>query len=200
MQLVFTEQELPATFNPGRRMTDDEYYDFCMANPDLHLERTAEGEIVIVPPAGGESDFQSTEVIIQLGGWAKTDGRGRTFGMSSMFILPTGAAFSPDAAWVSHERLAKMPKEQRRRFMPVCPQFVVEVMSPSDRIPKAKAKMEEWLRGGVELAWLIDGDASTVYIYRAGRDVEKCTGITTLAGEGSIAGFTLDLTEIWAGL
>src|SRR5712691_9860025 len=135
MQVVLPEHALPAklTLNPELRMNDDAYYAFCMANPDLWLERTAQGEIIIVPPAGIESDYRSTEVSGQLTVWAKKDGRGKAFGPTAEFILPTGAAYCPDAAWVSNKRLAKLTKEQRRKFPPLCPEFVAEVLSPSDR-------------------------------------------------------------------
>jgi Uma2 family endonuclease len=203
MQVVLPEQALPAklTLNPELRMSDDEYFDFCMANPDVRFERTAQGEIVIVPPAGGESDYQCLELGAQLRNWARHDGRGKAFGATTEFILHTGAALSPDAAWVSKGRLSKLPKSQLRKFLPVCPEFVVEVMSPSDRLKPAIEKMQDWMRGGVELAWLIDGDSQTVYIFRAGAsEAEKRTGIATLGGEGPVAGFELDLTDIWAGL
>src|ERR1700746_64134 len=170
MQVVLPEQALPAklTLNPELRMNDDEYYAFCVANKDVRFERTAQGEIIIVPPAGGESDHQSLDAGAQLQGWAKRDGRGKAFGSSVEFILPTGAALSPDAAWVSNHRLAQLSKEQRRKFPPVCPEFVIEVMSPSDRLRNAQKKMEEWIRAGVELAWLIFPDEESVYVYRAG--------------------------------
>ena len=194
MQVVLPEQALPAklTLNPELRMTDDEYYNFCMANGNVRFERTAQGEIIIVPPAGGESDFQSVEVIWQLRDWAKRDGRGRTFGSSVEFILPSGAAYSPDAAWVSKERLAQLTKEQKRKFPRLCPEFVVEVMSPSDRLKTAQAKMDDWMSNGVQLSWLIDGDNETVYIYRSGESaVETRVGISRLAGEGPVEGFEL---------
>jgi Uma2 family endonuclease len=203
MQVVLPEQALPAklTLNPELEMSDDQYYDFCMANPKLRFERTAQREIIIVPPAGYELDYQSLDVGSQLRAWAKRDGRGKSSGPTAEFILPTGAAFSPDAAWVSNRRLSQLSREQLRKFPRVCPEFVIEVMSPSDRLKAAKSKMEEWIRGGVDLGWLIHGDNKTVYIYRAGKnDAEKRTGITTLSGEGPVAGFELDLTDVWAGL
>jgi Uma2 family endonuclease len=202
MHVVLPEDALPATLklNPELRMSDDEYYEFCMANSNLRLERTAQGEIVIVPPAGGESDYRNTTISGQLAPWARRDGLGKAFGPSAEFILPTGAALSPDASWVSNDRISNLSKEQRRKFLPVCPEFVIEVMSPSDRLKAAKEKMEEWMRAGVDLGWLIHGDEQTVYIYCVGRKAEKRTGITKLAGEGPVAGFDLDLTDIWAGL
>src|SRR5207249_9292572 len=137
---------------------DDEYYEFCLANPDLRCERTPQGEIIIVPPAGWESDYQGFEDGAELRTWARRDGRGKAFGSTAEFILPTGAALAPDAAWVSNRRIAQVPKPQRRKFPRVCPEFVIEVMSPSDRLRAAKEKMEEWIRAGVELAWLIHPD------------------------------------------
>jgi Uma2 family endonuclease len=203
MQVVLPEEALPAKLilNPDLRMNDDEYYDFCMANPDVGFERTAQGEIIIVPPAGGESDYRNADLLIQLGIWTKRDGRGKAFGPSVEFFLPTGAAYSPDAAWVSNERLARLTKEQKRKFPRLCPEFVAELMSPSDRLKTAQNKMADWMANGVELSWLIDGDKQTVYIYRAGRsDAEKRTGILKLSGEGPLAEFELDLTESWIGL
>jgi Uma2 family endonuclease len=203
MHVVLPEQALPAklTLNPELRMNEDEYFEFCMANPDVCFERTAQGEIIIVPPAGGESDYRNTTVLGRLEPWARRDGRGKAFGPNAEFILPTGAALSPDAAWVSNDRIAQLSKEQRRKFLPVCPEFVIEVMSPSDRLKTAQEKMEEWIRAGVQLAWLIHGDEKTVYVYRAGQSgAETRAGILSIAGEGSVAGFELDLADIWAGL
>ncbi len=204
MRLVLPEEALPAklALNPQARMSDDEYYyAFCMANPDVHFERSAKGEITIVPPAGGESDYRSVEIAGPLWSWAKRDGRGKAFGSSIEFLLPNGAALSPDAAWVSNEKLSHLTKEQRRKFPPVRPEFVVEVMSPSDRLKTAKNKMTAWMAAGVELGWLVDADHETVYVYRAGQaEPERLKGITTLMGDGPLAGFKINLTDVWAGL
>jgi Uma2 family endonuclease len=203
VQLVFPNGLLPAklTLNPELRMSDDEFYNFCMVNPGVHFERTNQGEIFIVPPAGGESSNQSGEAFRQLANWARRDRHGRTFDASVAFVLPTTAILSPDAAWVSNTRLSALSKDQLRKFPPVCPELIVEIMSPSDRLKSTQEKMLEWMRAGVELAWLIDPDAKTVYIYRAGSDEpEQSTGISKLSAEGPVAGFELDLTDIWAGL
>lgn len=203
MQVVIAEESLPAklTLNPDAPMSDDDFYAFCMANPDARFERTAQGEIVIVPPAGGESDHRGTEASGELRQWAKRDGRGKTFGSSIAFLLPNGATLSPDAAWVSKERLSRLTREKRRKFLPVCPEFVIEVMSPSDRLPAAQRKMEDWIANGAELGWLIDGDNRTAYVYRAGRSApEVFTGVAELRGEGPVAGLVMEMRDIWAGL
>jgi Uma2 family endonuclease len=203
MQVDFPDKAFPLRLSPhpARPITDAEYYTFCMANPDLRIERTAQGELLIVPPSGGESDYQCVEVILQLGWWAKRAGRGKTFGSNAEFMLPTGAALSPDAAWVSNHRLAEFSRSQLRKFPPLCPEFVIEVMSPSDRLRAVREKMHEWMRAGVELAWLIYPDKKTIYIYRAGQsEPETRIDILTIAGEGPVEGFELDLTAIWAGL
>ncbi len=200
-----TRVELPQDALPARLlldvpMSDEEYYAFCAANPDVRFERSAEGEIIIVPPAGFESDNRNADVVGQLQEWAKRESRGKVAGPSAEFFLPTGAAFSPDAAWISDARLAAVPRSELRRFPHAAPEFVVEVMSPSDRLKRATEKMREWIRGGVELAWLIDADQKTIYVFRPGAEPEKLTGIEKIRGEGPVAGFELDLKDIWAGL
>jgi Uma2 family endonuclease len=202
MQIALPELHSPATLilDPENGLSEEDYLAFCDANPDLRLERTAKGEIVIVPPAGGESDYRCVEVIGQLRDWAKSTRRGKAFGSSVEFLLRDGAALSPDAAWVSNARLSSLSKAQRRQFPRVCPEFVVEVLSPSDRLPAAQRKMNDWLANGVEVGWLIDGDARCVYVYRQGCEARVLTGIDQLAGEGPLAGFVLELAEIWEGL
>ena len=184
----------------GREYSDREYLDFCEANPDLRVERNAEGEIIIVPPAGGESDYRNANAARQLGNWAMKNGGGKAFGSSVQFFLPDGSALSPDAAWVSNDALSRLSHQQRREFLRLCPEFVVEVRSPSDRLTRAKAKMEQWIANGVQLAWLIDGDAEMVYIYQKDQPVETRKGILKLAGKGPVKGFTLQLRTIWDGL
>jgi Uma2 family endonuclease len=182
------------------KFSDEEYWAFCEANRDLHVERTAEGEIVVAPPAGGESDYRNTKVGSQLDRWAEEDGRGKAFGPSAQFFLPDGSGFSPDVSWVANESLSRLTKQQRKKFLRLTPEFVVEVLSPPDNPKEAKEKMERWIDSGVELAWLIDGDAETVCIYRKGRAPKTRRHIQELAGEGPAAGFVLKLAPIWRGL
>jgi Uma2 family endonuclease len=182
------------------KFSDEDYWAFCLANPDLRVERTAEGEIVIVPPAGGESDNRSAEVVTDLTVWARKDGRGKAFGPSVQFFLPDGSGLSPDAAWVSNESLSRLTKQERKKFLRLSPEFVVEVLSPSDSLKESKAKMELWIANGVRLAWLIDGDAETVYVYRKGQTPKIRRHIPELVGDGPVTGFVLNLKPIWEGL
>jgi Uma2 family endonuclease len=200
MQILVEESELPTAIQLNRAMSDDEYFEFCAENRDKRIERTAQGDIIIMPPAGVESSFRNNEISAELRDWARKDGRGRAFDSSAEFILPSGAAYSPDAAWISSARLNKLTKAQKRKFAPLCPEFVIELMSPSDRLSKAKAKMREWIENGAELAWLLDPDHRTAYIYRPDREPEMLIDPKSLTGEGPVAGFVLDLESIWAGL
>ncbi|MES1262445.1 MAG: Uma2 family endonuclease [Acidobacteriota bacterium] len=202
MQVALPELHAPVTLilDRERRLSDEEYLAFCEANPDLRLERTSRGEIIIVPAAGGESDYRCVEAIAQIREWSRNSRRGKAFGSSVEFILPDGAAFSPDAAWVSNERLALLSKAERRQFLRLVPEFVVEVMSPSDRLGAAREKMLEWIANGVDLGWLIDGDTRSVSVYRRGVEPRHLSGIASLAGEGPVEGFVLDLKSIWEGL
>ena len=202
MHVALPEKGLPAKIllNSRHKLSDEEFWDFCAENPDLNIERTEQGEIVIVAPAGGESSFRSGQVYAQLDRWAKTDGRGKAFESSAMFLLPRGAGLSPDAAWVSKQQLALLTKAQLKKFLPLSPEFVVEVRSPSDSLRRLKRKMEEWISNGVQLAWLIDGDTKSVFIYRPGTAVEERRGVSELDGEGPVKGFRLELAEIWEGL
>jgi Uma2 family endonuclease len=202
MQIALPELNVPATLmlDPEQGLSDEQFLAFCEANPDLWLEKTAKGEIVIVPPAGGESDYRTVEAVGQLQHWAKRNGRGKAFGPSAAFILPDTSTVCPDCAWVSNERLASLTKKERQKFLRLTPEFVIEVLSPTDRLKSAQKKMSAWMLNGVELGWLIDGDARCVYVYRNGRDTKVLSGIDELAGEGPVEGFVLELSEIWQGL
>jgi Uma2 family endonuclease len=183
-----------------KTLTDDEYFDFCMANDHLRIERTAEREIVIMSPTGSETSNRNFNLGVQLGNWAIKDGRGEGFDSNAEFILPNGAALSPDTSWISHERLAKLTKAQKRKFIPLCPDFVVELTSPSNRLRAVKRKMVEWMENGAQLGWLIDPERQTVIVYRPNQEPQEHEGIDFLAGEGPVAGFEIDLRKIWKGL
>lgn len=199
MQLVLNEIELEAciVISPGRRITEDEFWNFCCDNPDLRIERTAEGEIEVMPPTGGELGASNADLCAQLAIWAKRDGRGRTFDSSTGFILPNGAERSPDASWIERSRIAALNRAQMRRFVPLCPDFVVELTWPTDRLKRVQAKMREYIENGAKLGWLLDVDTRTVYVYQPHRDVERITGTESIAGEPPIDGFVLDLRPVW---
>jgi len=199
MELVLKNIEIQSPFriDPHRRICQDEFYDLCVANPDLRMELTASGEIVVMPPTGGETSYRNSYLTTQLTNWARRDKRGRAFDSNAEYLLPDGSAFSPDASWVDRERLALLSREQKRKFPPVVPDFVVELVSPSDRLSDVRRKMEAWIANGVKLGWLLDPDRRTSYIYRPRREPEKLVAPSTLKGEGPVAGFVLELAEIW---
>ena len=186
--------------NGERPLSDEEFFYFCMKNPDLHIERHSNGEIVILPPAGMETGYRDSEVSAQLGVWVKVDGRGVAFDSSAEFILPSGAAFAPDASWILKSRLASLTKAEKELFGRLCPDFVIELKSPSDRLRSLKSKMDEWIANGAQSAWLIVPEKRTVYVYRPGTPVEELSDIDFVAGDGPVTGFRLDLADIWEGL
>ena len=203
MQVILPDLNAPARFilDPSESLSDDEFFRLCAANRDLRIGRSAKGDIILSPRVGCESDYRNMEVSAQLHQWAKLDGRGKVFGPSAEFILPSGAGYSPDACWVSNESLAKFSKEQRRKFLPLAPEFVVEVLSPSDRLNAVKEKMKEWIANGSQLGWLIDADNQTIYVFKPNQAAPvTVVGVSTLAGEGPIDGFTIELDAVWAGL
>lgn len=187
-------------FDSEDRLSEEAYLAFCRLNPDLRVERSSEGEIVIMPPPGGESSYRSLGVATQLSAWASKDRRGKVLDSSAQFILPDSSRLSPDASWVSNKALQRFTPQQRKQFLRLCPEFLVEVLSPSDRLKSAKQKMDQWIANGAQLAWLIDGDRKTVYIYRPDQPVEILRGALELSGEGPVQGFTLNLRPIWQGL
>ena len=200
MQVAFPELDSAATINFHREISVDDFEAFCAENPSLRAELSAQGEITITPPAGVESSFRSLDVAGELRNWAKKSKSGRAFESSAAFVLPSGAILSPDASWVSNQKIQSLAPAQRRRFAQITPDFVVEVRSPSDRRPILELKMAEWIASGVPLAWLIDGDAKTVTVYRPTVPPQTLSGIQELAADGLTEGFVLDLTDIWAGL
>ena len=207
MQVVLPDRETRAWFevwgdevNGERSLSDEEFFDFCLKNPDLHIERHSNGEVVILPHAGMETGYRNSEVSAQLGHWTKIDGRGVSFDSSAEFILPSGAAFAPDASWILKSRPASLTKAERELFGRLCPDFVIELKSPSDRLRSLRSKMDEWMANGAQLAWLIVPEKRTIYIYRPGTPPEELSWIDFVACEGPVTGFRLELVDIWEGL
>ena len=178
-------------------MNDDQFFDFCQLNRDLNIERDQLGDLLIMSPTGSETDERNFNLIVQLGIWTKKDGTGVGFGSSGGFTLPNGAVRSPDAAWIKKERWEAIPVEQRKKFAPICPDFVVELRSETDSLKTLQEKMEEYIENGVKLGWLIDRKQGKVFIYRSGQVMAELDHPQTLNGEDILPGFVLDLREIW---
>ena len=176
-------------------LSDEQFYRLCQVNRDLRLERTAEGKLIIMPPTGwgtGNRNFRMTQ---QLGNWADADGTGIGFGSSTGFRLPNGAIRSPDAAWVKRDRLEVLNPDPDK-FLPLCPDFVIELRSSSDRLSDVQAKMREYLENGLQLGWLINSQDQQVEVYRSGQAVEMLSSPSELSAEPILTGFVLDLSQI----
>jgi Uma2 family endonuclease len=182
---------------PVIKMTDDQFLEFCAMNQDFRFERTTKGDLIIMPPTGGETGSRNSELNADLKIWARQDGSGVTFDSSTGFKLPNGAIRSPDAAWVKRSRLSTLTPDEKRKFMPLCPDFVLELKSPTDSIDALKVKMQEYIDNGAELGWLIDAEGRRVYIYRPNCPVECLENPSTVSGEPVLPGFVLDLKPIW---
>ena len=183
-------------FPPGLSVTDDRLDELCRLNRELRIERTAGGELSIMAPVGGDSSDRNAEIAFQLRRWAKRDGSGRTFDSSGGFRLPNGAVRSPDASWVGNARLAALTDEQRRRFLPLCPDFVVELRSPSDALSALHDKMREYVDNGARLGWLIDPAGGQVFVYRPGAPAERLEHPPTVSADPVLPGFRLEMGEI----
>lgn len=183
--------------SPALAVDDTSFADLCRQNPDLRIERTAEGAVIIMAPAGSSSGRRNSAIVSFLYHWARADGTGTIYDSSTGFKLPNGAIRSPDAAWVTNDRLAALPPGAEDGFAPLCPDFVVELRSVSDRLAAVQAKMDEYMANGVRLGWLIDPIERTVYIYRPTRPVEILAGPAQMAGDPELSGFVLPLDDVW---
>ena len=191
-----TNSALLVRFPPALGLTDDGFYELCRLNRDLRIERTADGELSIMAPAGGESSSRNAEITFQLRRWAKVDGTGTTFDSSGGFRLPNGAVRSPDASWIAGARLATLTDEQRERFIPLCPEFVVELRSPSDGLSAVHDKMREYMENGARLGWLIDPPGRQVFVYRPGSPPERLETPANVSADPELPGFSLETAEI----
>jgi Uma2 family endonuclease len=182
---------------PVLDLTDDQFLAVCQLNRDLRIERNAEGDWLIMPPAGGETGSREAEITFQLSLWAKRDRTGLVYSPSAGFRLANTAVRAPDAAWVLRSRLDAIPAEQQKKFLPLCPDFVLELRSPTDRLADVQAKMAEYLANGARLGWLLDPEPRQVYVYRPEAPVARLDRPETVAGDPELPGFVLDLREIW---
>ena len=169
---------------------------FCALNRDLRIEQDANGDLVIMAPAFSESGEQNASLTVELGIWARKHG-GRVYDSSAGFTLPNKAMRAPDVSWISPERYDRVPKREWKKFAKVCPDFVLELRSTSDRLPKLQAKMAEYIKNGARLGWLIDPLEKQVFVYRPGAPVEHLLNPVTVSGDPVLTGFTLDLARVW---
>jgi Uma2 family endonuclease len=178
-------------------VTDDEFFEFCMLNRDLRIEMTSEGVMIIAMGLGSEGGGREFSLIGEFAAWGKADGTGIGFSSSAIFALPNGAKRSPDVSWIRRERWEAIPKDQREKFALICPDFVVELRSRTDRLKQLKQKMEEYRENGAQLGWLIDPLKKKVYVYRPNEEVEELDSPSSISGEPLLKGFTLELSGIF---
>lgn len=184
-------------FGADLRLDDDELFRFCQLNRELSIERSANGDLDIMTPVGGEGSSRNAELTFALVRWSREDGTGVAFDSSAGFLLPNGAMRSPDAAWLEQSRWEELTREQREKFVPLCPDFVVELRSRSDALAALQSKMAEWIDNGARLGWLVDPENRAVQVYRPGRDVEILEDPDRVSGEPELPGFVLELDVIW---
>lgn len=175
------------------KLTHEQFYHLCVANKDVAMERSPQGELIIMSPVGGESGIGEADYITDLNLWNRQSRSGLVFSSSTVFSLPGGGDRSPDAAWVKLERWNALTPEQRKKFPPLCPDFVIELRSESDRLRPLQAKMQEYLESGLRLGWLMNHQDQTVEIYRANQAVEVLQLPVTLSGEDVLPGFKLEV-------
>jgi Uma2 family endonuclease len=191
------EKDEALVIHLGWKMSGEEFYDFCMRNEDLNVELSSEGDLIIVPPTGMKTGKRNFELIGRFAVWVEQDGTGVGFDSSSMFSLPNGAKRSPDLSWIKKERWEALSEKEQEKFSPICPDFVVELRSPSDSLKRLQKKMEEYVENGAQLGWLLDPSTRKVYVYRSGVEVEVLEDPETVSGEPLLRGFVLDVRALW---
>lgn len=177
--------------------SNEQFYQLCLWNPNVKFERSATGELIVIAPTGGETGSYNSEINADFVIWNRQTQRGKVFDSSTCFDLPQGGDRSPDVAWVALERWNSLSREQQRKFPPIAPDFVLELMTPTDSLEKTQAKMQEYLSSGVRLGWLIDRDNRRVEIYRLGQPVDVLEEPKQLSGEDVLPGFVFDLSRVW---
>jgi Uma2 family endonuclease len=202
MSQVLTEKPItPPLFTihlpPMINLTDDQFFALCQSNRDLRLERNAQGDILIMPPTGGKTGNRNFKINGQLYTWTVADATGEAFDSSTGFRLPNGADRSPDAAWVSRSRLKNLTDAEKDKFLPLCPDFVIELLSPTDILSVAQAKMAEYIENGARLGWLLEPETRRVHISRPGATVIVLENVEQIGADPELPGFVLNLREIW---
>ncbi len=192
-----TTNSIVLQMSPLISMSEDSFFDFCQLNSHLRIERNSTGELIIMSPTGSETGNRNFKLIQQLANWTDRDGTGIGFDSSAGFILPNGATRSPDASWIKLNKWNALSEAQQAKFAPICPDFVVEIRSASDKLKPLQDKMLEYIDNGASLGWLIDRTNRQVYIYSPNQDVQCLDNPLTVSGDSLLVGFDLDLTKIW---
>lgn len=186
--------EYPLTFNlDDVLLTDDQFYKLCINNPEMNIERSSKGVLIVMPPVGGESGNRESESMIDLGIWNRREQRGYVFSSSTIFKLPGGGDRSPDASWVERSRWNQLTADQKKKFPPIAPDFVLEIRSRTDKLATLQKKMQEYLDSGVRLGWLFNPQDQQVEIYRPEQLVEVRSLPTVLSGEETLVNFELSM-------
>ena len=197
MAYTLSELPLPIRIRPQMPMSDEELMRFCSANDALRVERDANGEILVMTPAGSRTSKMNSRLTRLLDEWAEADGRGVVFDSNGGFSLPDGSMRAADAAWVMRSRWDALSDGEQSGYAPLCPDFTIELRSPSDHLAALKKKMKQWIANGVQLGWLIDPEGKNVSIYRPGEQPEILDNPTSVPGTGVMAGFELVMARIW---
>jgi Uma2 family endonuclease len=179
------------------KFTDDKFVEIVAANKDLRLELSHQGELIVMSPTGGETGDRNLELSGQVWYWNRQNNLGKAFDSSTGFKLPNGATRSPDVSWIKIEKWNVLTQEQRKKFLPLCPDFVIELVSESDNLADTQAKMREFIANGLRLGWLINPKTKQVEIYRQNQEMEVLQSPTNLSGEDVLSGFSLDLQPIF---
>jgi Uma2 family endonuclease len=182
---------------PAIELSGDQLLELSSLNEDLRFELTAEGELIVMTPAGGESGRRNMRLAVQIGTWSERDGTGVAFDSSGGFILPSGAIRSPDASWVQRSRYEALTSEQREKFLSLCPDFVVELRSPSDALSTLQEKMAEYVENGARLGLLLDPVHKRVYVYKPGEPVRELADPEVVSADPVLPGFVLKPREVW---
>ncbi|PZV05636.1 MAG: hypothetical protein DCF32_10885 [Leptolyngbya sp.] len=182
---------------PALTMTDEQFYQLCITNPDLKFERNAQGDLLIMSPTGGETGNRNVELATEFVLWNRQHRLGVVFDSSTGFKLPGGGDRSPDVAWVEQSRWDALNPEQRQKFPPIAPDFVLELLSPSDRLSVVQTKMQEYMASSVRLGWLINSSSRQVEVYQSGQAPELLNNPTHLSGEPVLPGFVLNMALVW---
>jgi len=198
MGMTLSSLPLPMRLRPETPMSDEELMRFGQENRPLRIEREENGELLIMTPTGIRTGNKNLRIVRLLDEWAEQDGRGIGCDSSTGFRLANGAIRSPDASWIANERLNKLTDEQQEAYGPICPDFIIELVSPSDRLNNVKQKIaEQWIANGVQLAWMIDVKSRTVTVYRPGEAAEVHEDPTSVQGDGPVRGFELVMGRVW---